>query len=74
MRFFIDRASEERKNSPCKGAIKCKKMNSVQIWSIGINTLEELMALVEKEDRLIIEKREKVGDFHKISIYDDYVE
>ena len=68
-KFIICRASEwEQKNSPCDGAVLVKENESWNEWEIEINSLDELLALMDRVgDNLIIGR-------NNITIYDDYVE
>ena len=65
MKFEITRASHWSKTKPCKEAVKEDGK-----WMIEINSLEELMALIEKYDEFIIYSSEPPS----IMIYDDYIE
>jgi hypothetical protein len=73
MRFSIDRATRiyEDNDKVCDGAIpsdnKPKYEWEKQDYYIEINTLEELIALVEKEGKIVLEK-------DSILIYDYYIE
>lgn len=78
MEFLITRTSSSGFNpqKPCKGAKK-KELGSllsrrlVERWAIEINTLEELLQLIDKEGTSIIFKSSK---YREIEIYDGYRE
>lgn len=65
MKIKIERASKTWK-IPCKNA-RCVEANNRE-FEIEINSLEELMELVDEVEDIIINKDKS------ITIYDDYVE
>jgi len=65
MIFTIDRASTwDDEDKPCEGA---EKVSGANEWAIEIKTLDELMALVQREGALILGATD-------ITIYDAHVE
>ena len=72
MKFEIERASNCGFGSeipPVKNAYKeqDKKHSHIYHWYIDINSLEELMKLIDDESEIVVNK-------NKIIIYDDYLE
>lgn len=72
MKFKISRASDwNRVKAPVEEAVCINPTETRKYrkhWEIEINTLEELIALSDREDtQLIIDKE-------NITVYDDYVE
>lgn len=56
---------------PCENAI----FNREEDWVVEINSLEELLKLIEEQDEDIIIKTKRSGyPFQSIEIYDDYRE
>lgn len=72
MRFRISRADYGKSGQPTAGAFDVVETwpdgYPERRWFIEINTIEELMALIEREERDLIVGRDS------ITIYDDYVE
>ncbi len=64
MKFDISRVSHctSRDKKPCEGAVK-----EGDSWVINIETLDELMAFIEREGDIVL-------DTISITIYDDYME
>ena len=57
---------------PCENAIFNKEEEE---WVVEINSLEELLELIEEQDEDIIIKTKRSGySFQTIEIYDDYRE
>ena len=80
MKFIIERVASW-KNKPCKNAVlkERKKIDfagNYDIWEIEVNTVEELMAIIEETGEPIILSRESYNykDMPLIQIYDDYIE
>lgn len=63
MEFTVTRTSEWSDKSPCEECIK----NKENVWTVGINTLEELITFVQKYGTIVL-------DESHIEIYDDYRE
>lgn len=79
MKFKVNRTSSYiEKNPPCDGAILEKVIKESYykkyIWSIEVNTLEELIQLANKTDCPIIVFKCEENDEPEIEIYDDYRE
>lgn len=79
MKFIIERvASWKNNNKPCKNAVlkERKKIdfagNYENIWEIEVNTVEELMAIIEETGEPIILSKESYNykDMPLIQIYD----
>ena len=78
MKFYIERTSDHHNGSqPTPNAVcTCRKYYKQydmyqDAYTIEINTLEELMKLVEKEGRIIILPTKRMPT---IEIYDDFRE
>lgn len=77
MKFRIRRTSSYCANEqPCEGAELVKEDDEKKIWHIEINSLEELLALSDRErEQLIVwNGGEFSGEMPQIEIYDDYRE
>jgi hypothetical protein len=74
MEFEISRASREynadlytKDKQPCRDAYEVDPDEFGKVWHIGIDTLEELLALIREVGTLVIKE-------YSIIIYDDYME
>ena len=70
MKFTIDRASDpwdEKKSKPCASAAPL--VDGGDSWTVEINSIDELMALIAEVRSAVIVYGNK-----SITIYDDYVE
>ena len=67
MKFRITRTSVCYDVKPCEKAVKGKIGENERDWLIEINTLEELIELVEKEGQIIVSKDNSQPE---IEIYD----
>lgn len=75
MKFKIERASNRELNIP--NAVLEKDEYGYDMYTIEINTLEELLALCDETDHnIIVHHRSRWGEdtLSKITIYDDYLE
>ena len=75
MKFIVSRTSTGRK--PCKEAKKAEKSDGFDypnIWTIEIDTLEELINFVKKYGTIIIDDSGEKSVPFEIEIYDDYRE
>ena len=80
MKFIVSRTSDwTGKEQPCKGAkpcvIKDKKDHEIKAWEIEVNSLEELLELMEEVDEeLILTDKMYNETLREIEIYDTYRE
>lgn len=80
MIFKIRRTSAdfEAKTAPCEGAYLDKTIKhndyTEHVWKIKVNTIKELMQLIEKTREPLIIFGKKNEDEPMIEIYDDYRE
>lgn len=79
MKFEIYRTSDCcREKQPCEGAKQVRIGSAVHdaVYEIEIDTLEDLLELVEREGEVIIgnSDKDKTGYEFEIEIYDDYRE
>ena len=75
MKFKIERASNRELNLP--NAVLEKDKDGYSMYTIEVNTLEELLALCDETDSgIVIHHRGRWGDktLSKIIIYDGYLE
>ncbi len=70
MKYQITRASDFfRKKTPCSQAVyEGKDKYDVNIWTIEINSLADLHALMNEVGKIVIYPE------NEIQIYDDYIE
>lgn len=79
MIFEIDRVSLCT-NSPCTERAPCEEAEltnygDYKMWTVSINTLEDLTSFIEKYGQIIIEKLpDKTKDEYQITIYDGFIE
>lgn len=74
MKFIISRTSIWSSEKPCRKAKK-EIVEGRVMWSIEINTLEELIKFMEKnEQNLVIKYSFEKEIPYEIEIYDDYRE
>ncbi len=71
MEFTVESASFSTFISPCEEAVFVgKDRHGKDMYSVTINTLDELIKFINKYGDIIIKKR----DSYEITIYDDWVE
>ena len=77
MKFQIERTSDWiGEKLPCEGAVLMKEGTSTDlpVYTIDIESLEDLVKLTEKEDEISIKKSYEDGGLPVIEIYDTYRE
>lgn len=78
MKFEIYRTSDCcREKVPCEGArlVRAGSMTNSAVYEIEINTLEDLLKLIDKVGEVIIRDLSlENGHTHEIEIYDGYRE
>ena len=66
--------SKGKNHKVIKGGYISRQVEDVKLWCIELNTLEDLMTLIENEGRVIIEESYYTHESPKIEFYDDYRE
>ena len=78
MKFLIGKASDwHGDNKPCSKAIKIgKNKYDNNVWEVELNTLDDILALMNECDKDLVIGESYYDDEHKyeITIYDDYME
>ena len=79
MKFEIYRTSDWcRENKPCEGAklVRAGSAEHKPVYEIEINTLEQLLELVDEINDIIVmdSDKSKTGYKYEIELYDDYRE
>ena len=77
MKFQIERTSDWiGKKLPCEGAVLMKAGTSTTdpVYTIDIESVEDLVKLMEKEGEIIIKANYEDGEPPVIEIYDTYRE
>lgn len=77
MKFQIERTSDWiGEKLPCEGAVLMKAGTSTTdpVYTIDIESVEDLVKLMEKEGEIIIKANYKDGGLPVIEIYDTYRE
>lgn len=70
-RKWLEAGSNHRYNS--EGHIQ-RDYGTVDVWTIEINTLEELMKFINKYGSVVIGDNYQNENYKEILIYDDYIE
>ena len=76
MKFIVSRTSlwsRDNNDSPCEEA-KAKRLENNRVWTIEINTLEELINFRKKYGEIILTISTYPEIDNEIEIYDDYRE
>ena len=77
MKFQIERTSDWiGEKLPCEGAVLMRKGTSIvdPVYIINIDSMEDLVKLMEKEGEIIIKEGYKGVELPVIEIYDTYRE
>ena len=75
MKFIIERTSDwENGEQPYEGAVCIGEEDGVKKWEIEVNTLEELLDIIDKTRQALIIDRDHKRNTNHIEIYDDWRE
>lgn len=75
MKFIIERTSDwQSGDQPYGGAVCIGEEEGVKKWELEVNTLEELLDIIEKTRRPLIIDHDNKRNTNHIEIYDDWRE